>query len=45
MDGYVRQKLLGEGSYGKALLVKDRRDGKQYVIKEINIAKVRARAW
>ena len=40
MQHYTRQKLLGEGSYGKALLVRNRRDHKQYVIKEINITRV-----
>lgn len=40
MDRYVRVKKIGEGSFGKALLVKKKADGKQYVIKEINISKV-----
>jgi len=40
MDRYVRVKKIGEGSFGKALLVKKKTDGKQYVIKEINISKV-----
>ena len=33
-------KKIGEGSFGKALLVKRKSDGKQFVIKEINISKV-----
>jgi len=40
MDRYVRVKKIGEGSFGKALLVKKKTDGKQYVIKEISISKV-----
>ena len=31
---------IGEGSFGKALLVKSKRDGKRYVIKQIGISKV-----
>lgn len=41
MDRYVRVRKIGEGSFGKALLVKKKNDGKHYVIKEINISKVR----
>lgn len=44
MDRYVRVKKIGEGSFGKALLVKKKADGKQYVIKEISISKV-CQAW
>ena len=40
MERYVRVKKIGEGSFGKALLVKKKADGKQYVIKEIGISKV-----
>ena len=40
MERYERVKKIGEGSFGKALLVKRRADGKQFVIKEINISKV-----
>ena len=40
MNRYVRVKKIGEGSFGKALLVKKKSDGKHYVIKEINISKV-----
>ncbi|XP_078369290.1 serine/threonine-protein kinase Nek1-like isoform X1 [Oculina patagonica] len=40
MDRYVRVKKIGEGSFGKALLVKKKTDGKQYVIKEISISKM-----
>lgn len=41
MERYARVKKIGEGSFGKALLVKRKTDGKQFVIKEINISKVR----
>ena len=34
----VRQ--IGEGAFGKAVLVKGKRNGRQYVVKEIRIAKV-----
>jgi NIMA (never in mitosis gene a)-related kinase len=40
MDKYIRVRKIGEGSFGKALLVKSKKDGIQYVIKEINISKV-----
>lgn len=40
MERYTRVKKIGEGSFGKALLVKRKSDGKQFVIKEINISKV-----
>jgi NIMA (never in mitosis gene a)-related kinase len=40
MDEFVRVRKIGEGSFGKALLVKSKKDGTHYVIKEINISKV-----
>ncbi|XP_075053875.1 serine/threonine-protein kinase Nek1 isoform X2 [Mixophyes fleayi] len=40
MDKYVRLSKIGEGSFGKAILVKSKDDGKQYVIKEINISRM-----
>ncbi|EDO28048.1 predicted protein [Nematostella vectensis] len=43
MERYVRVKKIGEGSFGKALLVKKRNDGKHYVIKEINICRMKPR--
>lgn len=47
MDRYQVVRKIGEGSYGKALLVKRRADGKQCVVKEVNISKVRTlrRVW
>ncbi|XP_071951524.1 uncharacterized protein [Antedon mediterranea] len=41
MDRYVKKKKIGEGSFGKALLVKSKANGKEYVIKEINISKMK----
>uniref|UniRef100_A0A5F8HI69 non-specific serine/threonine protein kinase n=1 Tax=Monodelphis domestica TaxID=13616 RepID=A0A5F8HI69_MONDO len=40
MDKYNKLQKIGEGSFGKAILVKSREDCKQYVIKEINISKM-----
>lgn len=40
MEKYVRLQKIGEGSFGKAILVKSIEDGRQYVIKEINISRV-----
>lgn len=38
MEKYVRLQKIGEGSFGKAVLVKSTEDGRHYVIKEINIS-------
>uniref|UniRef100_A0A6Q2ZF82 non-specific serine/threonine protein kinase n=1 Tax=Esox lucius TaxID=8010 RepID=A0A6Q2ZF82_ESOLU len=40
MNKYEKVKKIGEGSFGKAILVKSREDGKQYVIKEIGISRM-----
>ena len=40
MNNYKIIKQIGQGSFGKALLVKSKEDGKQLVIKEINISRV-----
>ncbi len=40
MDGYTRLKKIGEGSFGQALLVKGKKDGRHYVIKEIGVSKM-----
>jgi len=40
MDKYIKVQKIGEGSFGKAFLVKDKENSQQYVIKEINISKV-----
>ena len=44
MDKYEKVKQIGEGSFGKAILVTSKEDGRQYVIKEIGISGVRANA-
>lgn len=36
----MKVRLIGEGSFGKALLVRRKDDSKQYVIKQINTSKV-----
>jgi len=41
MEKYNRQKLIGSGAFGQAWLVQTKSDGKQLVMKEIKIAKVR----
>ncbi|XP_060040286.1 serine/threonine-protein kinase Nek1 isoform X2 [Erinaceus europaeus] len=40
MEKYVRLQKIGEGSFGKAILVKSTEDGRQYVIKEISISRM-----
>ncbi|NXU47474.1 NEK1 kinase, partial [Turnix velox] len=40
MDKYIRVRKIGEGAFGKAILVKAKENGQQYVIKEINISKM-----
>ncbi len=42
MEKYNRQKLIGSGAFGQAWLVQSKADGKQLVMKEIKIAKVRS---
>ncbi|XP_038127583.1 serine/threonine-protein kinase Nek1 isoform X3 [Cyprinodon tularosa] len=38
MEKYEKVEQIGEGSFGKAILVKSREDGRQFVIKEIGIS-------
>jgi hypothetical protein len=38
---YVKIKKIGEGSFGAAWLVKCNKDQKQYVIKQINVSRVK----
>ena len=40
MENYILIRTIGEGSFGKAILVQKKTNGKQYVIKEICISKV-----
>ncbi|XP_041912231.1 serine/threonine-protein kinase Nek1 isoform X1 [Alosa sapidissima] len=40
MEKYEKVKKIGEGSFGKAYLVKSREDARQYVIKEIGISQM-----
>ncbi|XP_006902198.1 PREDICTED: serine/threonine-protein kinase Nek1 [Elephantulus edwardii] len=40
MEKYARLQKIGEGSFGKAVLVKSKEDDKQYVIKEISISRM-----
>ncbi|KAG1679537.1 hypothetical protein FOA52_011139 [Chlamydomonas sp. UWO 241] len=42
MDAYERGKLLGKGSFGCAILCKQKQDGKHVVIKEIDVSKMPA---
>ncbi|XP_076813426.1 serine/threonine-protein kinase Nek1-like isoform X2 [Clavelina lepadiformis] len=41
MDKYTKIKKIGEGSFGKAILVKHKETGHQYVVKEIGISKMK----
>ncbi|XP_050417150.1 serine/threonine-protein kinase Nek1 isoform X4 [Patella vulgata] len=40
MDRYMRVKKIGEGAFGKAILVKSKENGKQCVIKEISLGRM-----
>lgn len=40
MNKYQRGRLLGKGSFGSAFLVTERSTGKQYVLKEISLARM-----
>lgn len=40
MEEYTRVRKIGEGSYGRALLVKGKKDSRYYVIKVINLSKM-----
>ncbi len=41
MERYERIKKIGEGSFGKALLVRRKNDGRHCVMKEVNISRVK----
>lgn len=40
MENYVKAQLLGKGSFGAAFLATSKRDGKKYVLKEIDISRM-----
>lgn len=40
MEKYTKIKSIGEGAFGKALLVRDKSNGQQYVVKEIQMLRV-----
>ena len=41
MEGYSVQSVLGEGSFGKALVVQCKHSGQHYVLKQIRLPMVR----
>uniref|UniRef100_A0A2K6MZG7 Serine/threonine-protein kinase Nek4 n=1 Tax=Rhinopithecus bieti TaxID=61621 RepID=A0A2K6MZG7_RHIBE len=43
LDAYCYLRVVGKGSYGEVTLVKHRRDGKQYVIKKLNLRNASSR--
>jgi NIMA (never in mitosis gene a)-related kinase len=43
MDQYKRIKVVGKGTFGQAVLVQNKKDGKHYIIKQINIASMSER--
>lgn len=40
--GYTKMKTIGSGSFGKAILVKSKTDGENYIIKEIKLKTVQS---
>ena len=44
MDRYQKVRVVGKGAFGAALLVNDRRgSGKQYVIKQVDVSRMKPR--
>lgn len=43
MDQYRKIKVVGKGTFGQAILVQDKKDNKQYIMKQINIASMSER--
>ena len=43
MQNYSTEKIVGQGSFGKALLVRRKSDGKKCIVKQISIAKMMPR--
>ena len=37
---FIKEKEIGEGAFGKAWLVKGKKDGILYVIKQVDVSKV-----
>ena len=44
MQNYITEKIVGKGSFGKALLVRRKRDNQKFIIKEIRMQNMDARA-
>lgn len=40
MENYKKLKVIGSGTFGKAILVKSNKDGRLYVVKEIDCSKM-----
>ncbi|KAJ1634819.1 NIMA-related kinase 1, partial [Pavlovales sp. CCMP2436] len=40
MDRYRKERVIGKGAFGSALLVSDRFSAKQYVIKQVDVSKM-----
>lgn len=40
MDRFVKGAVLGQGSFGRAILCTSKADGKKYVIKEIDVSRI-----
>ncbi len=40
MDAYIKGKVLGKGSFGTASLCTSKKDGKNYVIKEVDVSRM-----
>ena len=43
MENYVFVRRIGRGSYGSVYVCRDKRDGKHYVIKKIDVQQVNAK--
>lgn len=44
MDGYTVLRVIGEGSFGRALLVQQESSNRMFAMKEIRLPKVTAKA-
>lgn len=43
MDNYTPIKVVGKGTFGRALLVRSKKDGQQYIIKQIKMSQMSER--